>query len=219
MFDELVPEYDRFNRLSSFGLDVLWRKKAASYFKSGFHVLDVGTGTGDLAQQIALQGCRVTGVDFSESMISAARKKSGENPQLNFAVAEANRLPFESMTFGGITSAFVLRNLHRAGILVPSLREFARVIQPEGVMVHLELTRPPKGLLSLGHQAYMKTILPSFGKILFGRRWPKNYLKSSIEEFPTEKTLLQWIRWAGFEQVCHYPLSGGIASLFVAVRC
>jgi demethylmenaquinone methyltransferase/2-methoxy-6-polyprenyl-1,4-benzoquinol methylase len=112
----------------------------------------------------------------------------------------------------------VIRNLHHGGILNPSLKEFYRVLRPGAEMVHLELTQPPKGIMQIGYWAYIKTVLPSIGWAMFGSRWPKNYLKQTIENFPPALTLCQWMRWTGFERVRHYPLSGGIASLFVGAK-
>lgn len=219
MFDALAPEYDRFNRISSLGLDVLWRKELARMFPANSRILDVGTGTGDLAKELAATCASVVGVDFSEKMIRAARKKLHDSPRVSFEVAQADDLPFEPRTFEGISSAFVIRNLHHGGILGPSFREFYRVLKSGGQMVHLELARPPKGLLSWGHRAYLKTVLPMIGWLNFGDRWPKDYLAKTIQNFPEPHLMCQQMRWAGFERVCYYPLSGGIAGLYLGTRC
>lgn len=219
MFDSLVPEYDRFNRLGSLGLDVLWRRELAGMFNKGSSILDVGTGTGDLAKELVSQGIRVTGVDFSINMIEAAKAKLTGHPFASFEVAKADELPHEPRTFDGITSAFLIRNLHHGGVLPQSLREFYRVLKPGCQMVHLELTRPRNGILSWGHRTYMKTVLPLIGRLNFGSRWPSGYLEQTIQNFPEPRIFCQQMRWAGFERVGHYPLSGGIAGLYVGWRC
>jgi demethylmenaquinone methyltransferase/2-methoxy-6-polyprenyl-1,4-benzoquinol methylase len=219
MFDAIVPEYDRFNRMSSLGLDLSWRRELVKMFPSSSYILDVGTGTGDLAKALAESGSRVMGVDFSENMISAARKKLSSEGNVSFDVASADNLPFEPRTFDGISSAFVIRNLHHGGVLPASFREFYRVLKPGAQMVHLELTRPPKGFLSWGHDTYIKFVLPLMGWLNFGQRWPKDYLEKTIKNFPEPKILCQQMRWAGFERVCYYPLSGGIAGLYMGTRC
>jgi demethylmenaquinone methyltransferase / 2-methoxy-6-polyprenyl-1,4-benzoquinol methylase len=121
MFDTLVSGYDRFNALSSMGLDSAWRSRVAQMFSPNGHVLDVGTGTGDLAKTLAVHGCQVIGVDFSPNMITAAKAKLKGFKNISLDVASAEQLPFEPRTFDGITSAFVIRNLNHGGLLAPSL--------------------------------------------------------------------------------------------------
>ena len=218
MFNSLVPEYDRFNRLSSLGLDGSWRREVAALFQSGSRVLDVGTGTGELAQTLSERGCDVVGADFSERMIDAARRKLRDT-KATFVVAGADELPFEPRSFDGITSAFVVRSLYQGGNMAQSFREFYRVLRPNSQMVHLELTRPRKKILSVGHRAYLRWVLPMIGRLSFGERWPKDYLERTIQAFPEPKNVAQQMRWAGFERTSFYPLSGGVAGLFVGWRC
>ncbi len=219
MFDALVPEYDRFNRLSSLGLDILWRREAVQMLPRGSHVLDVGTGTGDMAKELLLHEATVVGIDFSPKMISAASGKMKGHPGVRFQVAQAENLPFEDESFDGVTSAFVIRNLHHGGVLAPSFREFHRVLKKGGQMIHLELTRPSQGVLSWGHRTYLKVVLPVIGWANFRTRWPGGYLAETIQRFPETRSLCQQIRWAGFERACYYPLSGGIAGLFCGTKC
>lgn len=219
MFDALVPGYDRFNRLSSLGLDTSWRREVSEMFPRDSEVLDVGTGTGDLAKTLLDRGCRVIGIDFSERMIEAAREKMKHSLNARFEVARADELPFGPRSFDGVCSAFVIRNLHHGSILSRSFREFYRVLRPGGHMVHLELTRPPQRLLSFGHRAYLRWVLPVLGRVNFGDRWPKDYLEKTISQFPDPLNVGQQMRWAGFEKIGFYPMSGGIAGLFVGYRC
>lgn len=219
MFDALVPGYDRFNRLSSLGRDVAWRREVAALFPKEARVLDVGTGTGELAHDLAERGCNVVGADFSERMIQAARAKLVRCQNVNFVVAPADDLPFEPRSFDGVTSAFVVRNLFQGGTMPQSFREFYRVLKPGAQMVHLELTRPRKGLISAGHRAYLRWVLPLIGRFSFGERWPGSYLEDTIAKFPEPKNVAQQMRWAGFERTSFYPLNGGIAGLFVGFRC
>lgn len=219
MFDALVPGYDRFNLLSSLGLDAGWRSRVAGIFESGNAVLDVGTGTGDLAKVLGKVGCQVTGIDFAPKMVEAARLKLKPFSNITVQVASADDLPFEPKSFEGITSSFVIRNLHKGGILSHSFREFYRVLKPGGQMVHLELTRPRNPVLAWGHKAYMNSVVPLIGRSVFGGNWPKDYLSETIAHFPESDELCRMIRWAGFERSSFYPLSGGIATLFIGARC
>jgi demethylmenaquinone methyltransferase / 2-methoxy-6-polyprenyl-1,4-benzoquinol methylase len=218
MFNALVPGYDRFNSITSLGLDSLWRKRVAGMFKEGSLVLDIGTGTGQLARAISRERCRVVGVDFSEAMIEMARNKHPDRTLISFQVAQADNLPFTPRVFDGITSAFVIRNLYHAGILGTAFREFYRVLKPGGQIVHLELTRPRNKVMALGHMVYLKTVLPVVGKVMFRSRWPKNYLSETIFKFPEPELICQQIRWAGFERATYYPLFGGVATLFIGAR-
>jgi len=216
MFEALVPGYDRFNALSSLGLVSHWRKEAVRYFKAGSSVLDVGTGTGGLADRLLKRGCRVTGVDFSEGMVLAAQKRFENRSDVSFVVAGASELPFEGLSFDGLCSSFVIRNLFQGDLLQPSLREFFRVLKPGATMVHLELTRPRRGFISWGHRVYLKYMLPIIGWSVFKNRWPDDYLTQTIHRLPDPGVICQWMRWAGFKDICHYPLTGGIAGLFIA---
>ena len=219
MFDTLVPKYDRFNRVSSLGLDTVWRRELAKVMAQRNYILDVGTGTGKVIAELMKKGRQVVGVDFSDSMIAAAQERYQSEPNVSFSVGKANQLPFAPNTFDGLTSAFVVRNLHHAGVMESSFREFARVLKKGGLMAHLELTKPPKGVLYWGHHLYLRSVVPMIGRLMFRGSWPKGYLSSTIQQFPAPKEMCQRIRWAGFDQVSHYALSGGIASLFCAVKC
>ena len=219
MFDSLVPEYDRFNSVSSMGLDSLWRRKLSRIFQDKSFILDIGTGTGRMAHTLARSGVRVLGVDFSEKMISSAQKKGRRNPLISFGVASANQLPYGDGTFDGVSSAFVLRNLHENGVLDKSFQESFRVLSLGGRMAHLELTRPPARVLAWGHAVYLKTILPFLGRSFFRSRWPKNYLKRTIQKFPEPAAICERMRQAGFNDVDTLPLHGGIASIYTGVKC
>lgn len=188
-------------------------------YPPGSSLLDVGTGTGALAGELLGRGSQVVGIDISEEMISVARRKFKIFPNSDFLVAQAEKLPFQPMTFDGVVSAFVIRNLHHAGNLLASFKEFHRVIKPGGIMAHLELTRPKRGPLLWGYSAYSATILPTIGRVLFRGRWPGNYLRDTIRRFPAPEQINDWLRSAGFSNLWHTPLSGGIACLFTAQKC
>jgi len=156
MFGRIVPRYDLLNRLMSLGMDRRWRRMAAAAAEPVACVaLDLGTGTGDLAEELRRQGAaHVVGADFSVAMLRAARSKvagkptevtaagSIERATVSWLLADGLQLPFRRGTFDCVTSAFVLRNLEdlRAG-----LSEMARVLKPGGRLVCLDMTQPPAG--------------------------------------------------------------------------
>lgn len=216
MFNSLVPGYDWFNHIGSLGLDGRWRREILRYTTGLTPILDLGTGTGDVAYELAKAEATVVGVDFSEHMLKRAQLKYKKQPGLSFHVAEANSLPFEAQTFAGVTSAFLLRNLYAEGVLLGTFKECFRVLRPGGRMIHLELTRPLRRWLAWGHEWYLDAILPKIGRLFFQNRWPGGYLQNTIKQFISPPEVCQNMRWAGFEAISHTHLSGGMAGLFVA---
>jgi len=218
MFNRLVKGYDRFNFFSSLGLDRRWRKMLVNVIPEGSVVLDVGTGTGDLALAASKKAKQVVGIDFSLAMIQKAKEKGQPLPSVQFQVGEAHSLPFRAGQFDVVTSGFVLRNLYRMGSLENFYRESFRVLKTGGISLSLELTRPLNSVLQWGHQVYLKTVLPLIGKTLFGNRWPSQYLAGSIHEFPEPARIEDLLSKTGFRSIEFSPLHGGIAGLFFALR-
>lgn len=215
MFSRLAPRYDSFNRFSSLGLDMWWRKRLVRGLPTGAAVLDMGCGTGDLALMAAAEGHRVTGLDFSPEMLEIARRRG---PSLAWVEASAAETGLPDGAFGAVVSAYVMRNLYRGGLLDASLREAHRVLSPGGRVMFLDLTRPGNAFLRWGHGLYMKTALPLIGRLVCGDRWPGDYLKTSIEDLPAEGLLRGAFERAGFKNFKVSPMSGGIVSVFVGEK-
>jgi demethylmenaquinone methyltransferase/2-methoxy-6-polyprenyl-1,4-benzoquinol methylase len=220
MFSGLAPAYRRFNRFSSLGLDGLWRRAVVKTLRGATDALDIGTGTGDLAWLLKDErrsGGRVVGLDLSDEMLArAAQAGRGASPE--WVRGGADGLPFSDRSFDAVTSAYVMRNLWVGGVLEASLREAARVLRPGGWLVFLDLTRPANPVLRFGHSLYNRTVVPLVGRILFGARWPGDYLKTSIEALPSVDVLRGFFEAAGFTQFECRPLWGGIVSLFIGRR-
>jgi demethylmenaquinone methyltransferase/2-methoxy-6-polyprenyl-1,4-benzoquinol methylase len=167
MFGAIVPHYDLINRVMTLGLDRRWRRKTVMMAEPRSAItLDIATGTGDLAFELARQGAdQVAGVDFCYEMVEAARRRLSARPELtkvSFTMGDAMRLPFADATFDAVVNGFMLRNV---GDLAITFGELCRVLKPGGRLVCLDLT-PPRGLMRHFFSAYIATAVPILG-VLF----------------------------------------------------
>jgi demethylmenaquinone methyltransferase / 2-methoxy-6-polyprenyl-1,4-benzoquinol methylase len=208
MFDRIVPGYDLMNRLMTGGMDRVWRTRAARLARpAGRRVLDVATGTGDLAAALARQSATVTGADFSENMLRVAQQKLPSSVPL--VLADAQDLPFAAASFDRVTNAFLLRNLSD---LDRGLREMRRVLRPRGLLVCLEITRPAPGWFAHLFGFYFYRLVPALGGAITGQRTAYRYLPNSLTTFPRAGALAGRLRQAGFGQVdCHLLAFGTVA--------
>lgn len=217
MFASIAPRYDLLNHLLSLNIDKLWRRRLARDLESvgpGATILDVCTGTGDLALELS-GNRRVIAVDFCHPMLVIARDKLRRrlpgSPQL--AEADALRLPFASGQFDAVTVAFGVRNLES---LQEGLKEFLRVLRPGGGLSILEFSLPRNRIFRRLFGVYFHYILPGIGTLVSGTDGPYRYLPASVREFPDQARLGEILEGCGFEQVRWENLSGGIAALHTA---
>jgi len=214
MFDRIAPRYDLMNRLMAVGLDGRWRRLAAAAadVSLGSRALDVCTGTGDLAFELATRvgptGTTV-GVDFSEEMLVRARAKAqAKGVTTTFQAADALALPFDDDAFDAATIAFGARNLADLG---RGLAEMARVVRPGGRVVVLEITTP--GRLRALHGLWFDRLVPRLGAIVGGDRVAYGYLPASAKRFPTPPELAGEMSVAGLDDVRWRTFMGGIVAL------
>lgn len=217
MFDEISGKYDLMNDILSFGIHRGWRKKTVrkSNAKQGGKVLDLATGTGDLAfafkKAVGSEG-QVTGLDFSPEMLAIARKKASRyNADVEFIEGDALSLPFEDNTFDISSIAFGIRNVDSNE---QCLIEMARVVKPGGRVMVLEFGSP-KGFFEHFYKFYSKFVIPGLGR-LFSRQYAYHYLPETAAKYPCREDFISIMDSAGkFSGSRYYALSGGIAYLYI----
>jgi demethylmenaquinone methyltransferase/2-methoxy-6-polyprenyl-1,4-benzoquinol methylase len=219
MFDRIAGRYDLMNAVMTAGLHDQWRKRAVEIaaVRPGDHVLDVATGTGDLAFELArtvAPGGSVTGADFSEQMLAVAREKQpaalvGVDAEVVFEQGNALELKYDDNTFDAVTVGFGVRNFSDLGA---GLTEMARVVRPGGKFVILEISQPQKGLLAHFYKAWFDGLVPMIGQFA-GEDSAYSYLPNSVKRFAKPVELARVLHDAGTEQVAWLSLAGGIITI------
>ncbi len=214
MFDRIAGPYDLMNSVMTAGLHHRWRERAADLARvgPGSRALDVATGTGDLAIELASRGATVVGSDFSDGMLDVARKKSpptGGRADITWEQGNALALPYEDASFDAATVGFGARNFSD---LPQGLREMARVVRPGGRVVVLEITTPQKPPLSTFFSLWFDRIVPLLGK-LAAEPEAYTYLPSSVKRFPAPEALGGELAAAGLVDVRWILTAGGIIAL------
>ncbi len=209
MFDEVALKYDRTNAVLSAGNSWLWRFHTVRAIAplQGERVLDIAAGTGTSSAAIARAGGDVVAVDFSPGMIEVGRKK---HPTIEFVEADAMALPFSAGEFDAVTISFGLRNIENPR---KALKEMYRVLKPGGRLVVCEFSTPPRALLRAGYGAYLKHVMPKVVGLSSSNPEAYTYLAESINDWPDQATLSQWIRGAGFTRVAYRNLTAGVVAL------
>jgi len=218
MFDALAPRYDSFNHWASLGLDYGWRRATVRSLKltASTVVLDVATGTGDLAFATAKVARRTFGCDFATEMIRRARAKSRPGDRARFHVARAERLPYADKRFQGVTSAFAMRNVKP--MLEEVLAEAFRVLEAGGRVAILEFSRPRLAPIRWGHGLYTRVLMPRVGRIVTGTSEPFEYLYRSIQEWYSPDDFAELLRAAGFTDVRYRMMGLGTVALHTGTK-
>jgi demethylmenaquinone methyltransferase/2-methoxy-6-polyprenyl-1,4-benzoquinol methylase len=227
MFNEVPQRYDLLNRLLTFGIDRSWRRKAvtACFAENATRIMDLCTGTGDLALMLAAKasvGTRIVAVDFAPPMLEVAERKA-KSKNLHHLVelhhADAGDLPFDDGEFDSIGIAFAFRNLtYRNPRCELYLSEMARVIRPKGRLVIAETSQPTNKLWKAGFHFYLKHFVAPVGGLISGHRPAYRYLAHSVADYYKPEEVSEMLQRAGFGRIEATPLMGGVASLLVATR-
>ncbi len=223
IFDRIAGRYDLLNRIISFRLDSLWRRKlvrALGLAGRPAWVLDMGTGTGALALDAcrAAPGARVVGIDFSRAMLRRAREeaaRTGAASRADYVLAHALAAPVRSGAFDAVMSAFVLRNV---GDLESFFRESYRVLKPGGQVASLDMFPPPRRLFSHLYWLYFGWLMPRIGGVVSGDPTAYRYLSDSVRSFVSPETVAETLASVGFAETRIRRYLRGAVCLHVATK-
>lgn len=222
MFDSIAPAYDFMNRAMTLGIDKLWRAKAVKMIRrrQPADILDVATGTGDLAIKLAreIPGVRVTGVDLSEQMLAIGRDKvrlAGLSDRISLSKADCLALPMADASFDAVTVAYGVRNFE---YLAQGYREMARVLRPGGMLCVVELSVPQSRLVRPFYELYTRRIIPVIGRMVSSDRSAYTYLPASIAAMPQGERMLAIMEEAGLVRPALRPLTLGVCTIYTAFR-
>lgn len=222
MFNNIAGSYDLLNHLLSLGIDKIWRKRLIKHLMSSTpgKVLDIATGTGDIAIELFRRGVEVTGIDIAQKMLDKANEKcaaerKSSTPLPLFLLASADEIPFPDHSFDAVTIGFGIRNFENRE---QSLKEIFRVINNGGQLAILEFASPKNRIWRALYTFYFHNILPVAGKIISKDMSAYTYLPESVSEFPQYDEFCGELRIVGFTSVDFKPLSGGVAVLYTAKK-
>lgn len=222
MFDSIAPAYDFMNRAMTFGIDRIWRRKAVDLLRHEPHgeILDIATGTGDLAILMArcLNPCRVTGVDLSEGMVEIGLRKVAEQRLeqcVSLGIADCLALPFANGSFDSVTCAYGVRNFQDLGA---GYREMLRVLRPGGRIVILELSTPASAFVRPFYRLYTRGIIPAVGRLVSKDVRAYSYLPESIAAVPQRERMCALMAEAGFTGARFIPMTFGTCCIYTATK-
>jgi demethylmenaquinone methyltransferase/2-methoxy-6-polyprenyl-1,4-benzoquinol methylase len=220
MFNSISGKYDLLNGMLSLGVDKYWRYRVVRLVKKKKPetILDVATGTGDLAIAMLKTGANtIVGVDISVNMLQVAKKKLSATPQssVTLQLADGEKLPFEDASFDVVTIVFGVRNFDNR---LAGLKEMHRVLNPGGTLIVLEFSMPRNPFIGLPYKFYFFKVLPWIGKMVSKNSYAYIYLPQSVEEFPKAEVFAQELLDAGFSQVNKQSLTFGLVDMYEAKK-
>ncbi len=219
----MAETYELVNHVLTFGLDILWRRKAAreASKKGGSYWLDVCSGTGEMAlnlSRLADESVKIVSIDFCRPMLVKGRKKR-KIPNLSPVLADAARLPFRDEAFDVVTISFATRNINpNKDILTAHLREFCRILKPGGYFINLETSQPSSKKIQRLFHFYIKLAVKPLGYLISGSKAGYSYLSSTIPRFYNPEEFSSVIQESGFSRVTHQRLFFGVAAIHSAKK-
>ena len=222
MFDSIAPAYDFMNRAMTFGIDKLWRAKAVRMIKAHTPstILDVATGTGDLAIKLArsLSINKITGIDLSEGMIEIGRRKVTEanlDNVISFTTGDCLNLPFDDNSFDCVTVAYGVRNFEH---LDKGYQQMHRVLNNGGMLCVIELSTPTSKIIKPLYNFYTHHIIPFVGRLISKDVRAYSYLPESIAAVPQGNDMLQLMKNAGFKDCKFHSMTFGTCTIYTAIK-
>jgi demethylmenaquinone methyltransferase / 2-methoxy-6-polyprenyl-1,4-benzoquinol methylase len=223
VFNSVARRYDLMNDLMSVGMHRLWKRVAieTAAVRPGMQVLDLASGTGDLARAMARRAGskgHVCLADINDQMLRVGRDRAidaGELQGLSWCQCDAEALPYPDASFDRVTIGFGLRNVTRKEV---ALAEMLRVLKPGGRALVLEFSKPVSAPLEQVYDLYSFSVLPALGKVVTNDAESYQYLAESIRKHPDQDTLKQMMETAGFNQVSYQNLTGGIVALHLGIK-
>jgi demethylmenaquinone methyltransferase/2-methoxy-6-polyprenyl-1,4-benzoquinol methylase len=221
MFDTISSDYDGLNRVISLGIDVKWRKKVVAIIaaKNPENILDIATGTGDLAILMTTTSAKkIIGLDLSSGMLEVGKQKILEkklSQKIEMVLGDSEKIPYDDNHFDAITVSFGIRNFET---LEKGLAEIYRVLKPQGILVILETSVPTKFPFKQGYAFYTKIILPLIGKVFSKDDNAYGYLSESAANFPYGEKLNNILRKVSFIDCKAMPQTFGVATIYSATK-
>lgn len=222
MFDSIAWRYDFLNHFLSFGIDKYWRRKAVKIISEKSdtdRILDVATGTGDLAiAALKLNPEKITGIDISTKMLEIGKEKilkSGLSGRIELMSGDSEKIPFPDCSFDVTMVAFGVRNFSDP---VKGLTEMRRVLVPGGMIMVLEFSKPTTFLIKQIYRFYFLNMLPLFGRIFSKDREAYRYLPETVMKFPDNEAFLELMSEAGFKGMKQNKLTFGVASIYTGIK-
>ena len=221
MFDGISKEYDRMNRLITFGVDLKWRKRLinAVLALKPQRILDVATGTGDLAIALAQQSdAQVTGLDLSSGMLNVGKNKvkhHGLQDRVDMVLGDSESLPFETNAFDAVTVAFGVRNFES---LSKGIQEIHRVLKPGGTLAVLETSKPTNHIFKFGYWLHTGILMPLISKVLASDPKAYTYLVDSASSFPYNQAFTSILLETGFSKASFHKQTLGAACIYYAKK-
>jgi demethylmenaquinone methyltransferase/2-methoxy-6-polyprenyl-1,4-benzoquinol methylase len=222
MFDSIAWRYDFLNHFLSFGIDRFWRRRAVRIISNTYQnpeILDVATGTGDLAiTAMRTNPLKITGIDISRNMLEIGREKilkKGFSEKIELIQGDSENIPFGDGIFDVSMVAFGVRNFADP---LKGLIEMKRVLKNNGMILVLEFSKPSGFLFRSVYNFYFRNILPFVGRLFSKDKAAYSYLPDSVYKFPDNEAFLELLSDGGFSDTKQIKLTGGVASIYTGLK-